>query len=206
MDSKKWENIADTYSIIGMLPKVHSVKGFMYSNNRGTYKKNISNGVFIFCFLLEESFLILLYVYKKNRELKRQAEVTNQVKAIGNIGDWVYCSDTDVLTMSTLASDIIGLSGKATIGFDDLLKQVCRDDEEDFRMVWNKFIETGSLNHDLRIGELNSYNWINIRASKDLESSKNKYIGYFTDITEKKWSSKLISGFWRLFSMSVLRQ
>lgn len=56
MDSKKWENIADTYSIIGMLPKVHSVKGFMYSNNRGTYKKNISNGVFIFCFLLEESF------------------------------------------------------------------------------------------------------------------------------------------------------
>lgn len=129
--------------------------------------------------------MILLYVYKKNRELKRQAEVTNQVKAIGNIGDWVYCSDTDVLTMSTLASDIIGLSGKATIGFDDLLKQVCRDDEEDFRMVWNKFIETGSLNHDLRIGELNSYNWINIRASKDLESSKNKYIGYFTDITEK---------------------
>ncbi len=64
MDSKKWENIADTYSIIGMLPKVHSVKGFMYSNNRGTYKKYFKWSIYLL-FSLGGVFLILLYVYKK---------------------------------------------------------------------------------------------------------------------------------------------
>lgn len=204
MDLAKWENIADTYTTLGMLPKYYSLKGFIYTKDRGMYKKYLiwsaylagGGGIVLF---------ILLVVYRNNVELKRQIEVTRNVQIIGSIGDWVYDAERREFDLSEGAQDIIGVSGHSRLSYDAFFDLVHRRDVKTLESAWHSFFETGELDCNFRVGSGKDIHWINVRAGHDYSTlgRKDTYIGYFHNITEKMTLEKQMKLIATVFDVSA---